>query len=229
MKKQIVFRKKYNTILTIPVFLFLFLTLSVDVSATPSVYRDVNISMPNDQRYVDVTLSNRFVGAQIYQGQTAFNATETNADVSQKLSIRGHTSFYGAAYESDIAAGGVGIGVDAGASYETPIYSVELGIRRTALTLLVTAVEINSVTIGGRVFPNTFISPYIGGGLSINYIQGATIFEEGIDSATRPGIYGVLGVEIPHNTQFRFRIEYRQDWMVGVKGGTFGLSISRGF
>ncbi len=226
---QIVFDKKYNTILTVPVFLFILLTLSVDVNATPSVYRDVNISMPNDQRYVDVTLSNRFVTAQIYQGQTAFNATEKNADVSQKLSLRAHIGFYGAVYESDIATGGVGIGSDAGASYETPNYSVGVDIRRTVVTLILTAIEINSVTIGGRVFPNTFISPYIGGGLSINYIQGATIFEEGIESATRPGIYGVLGVEMPHNTKFRTRIEFRQDWMVGLEGGTFGFSISIGF
>ena len=268
MKKQIVNRKKFGSILTTPVLTFIFLGFVVTptlagmdpsppvpaiyligehlgihhfdtdtniLSHSPAnVYRKKNLSMPLSQRYSAGTMSNRLVNSLIYQAQTApvinmNKAAETNAVASQKMPLRYHFGLYGAAYGSEIAAGGLGIGIETGGSYETPIYSVGFDVRRTGVTLLITAVEIVSTSIGGRIYPNTFISPYIGGGFSINYIQGATIFEEGIESAIRPGVYGVLGIEVPHFTKYRFRFETRLDRIVGVSGGTIGVSFSRDF
>ena len=155
------------------------------------------------------------------------NVTEQNTAVPRNMVFLLHSGIHIAAAESEVGVGGIGAGVEVGGSYETPTYAVGFGVRRTIVSaFFLTAVEVLSTSIGGRVSLNTDISPYIGGGLSMNYIQGATVFDEGVESLTQPGVYGVVGIEVPHFSKYRFKLEVRVDKTPDLISRTFGAFFS---
>ena len=154
------------------------------------------------------------------------NVIEQEANVHRKRLLRLHLGLFGAVVDGEAGYGGIGGGSEFGVSYTKPTYAVGVEARRTVATfLLLTNIDMLSVSIGGRACLNTNVSPYIGGGLSINYAKGVVIFEE-VENLVVPGVYGVVGIEVQHFSKHRLKLELRVDRMLEVRSITFGASYS---
>ena len=143
------------------------------------------------------------------------NATNRNAAGPRRTFPHWHLGVYLAGVAGD--HGGLGVGGEAGVSYVTPTYAVGFQLRETAVTAIFSSTDIWSASIGGLVFLNRYISPYMGGGFSMNEINESawTTWDTTEEkSSVGPGVYGVVGIEVPHFSKHRFKLEMRVDRII---------------
>ena len=203
-----------------PMFGFALLILSVVPTVVQAEAPAPAGIIVTEERITLVNTKERVAAALIQQELTPSmvnmkNATNRNAAGPRRTFPHWHLGFYAGGVGGEFT--GLGLGSEVGVSYVTPTYAVGFQVRGTQGITLYYGASILTASIGGRVSLNTYISPYIGGGALMNYVS---IFDWHRGSNTRigtslgPGVYGVVGIEVPHFSKHRFKLEIRADRVI---------------